>query len=222
MDASESFDPDNLTGTMSFLWNCSTQGNECVSSLGEKIFTTARITQSQFTIPANSFVSDQTYDITVTVSKDNRTGSKTRQLVTTSLVTPTLYLKDRSSRVAAHSIIRIEMENVSDTAVTLAWSISQGSAIASTSYLTPLDLSYIVIDKNVLTEGDSYTFTLTASYLTGTAQGSISFEVNRPPVFGTFSSSITTGVELSSYYYLSAPDWKDVEEDYPLSYSFYY
>ena len=101
-----------------------------------------------------------------------------------------------------------------------------GAIFKSEKYLTPLNLTYLVIDKNAFTPGDSYTFILTVTEQFGQATAEITFDVNEPPSGGSFSASPSFGDEYSTIFTLSASNWSDPDDDlsldYPLLYQFKY
>jgi len=85
-------------------------------------------------------------------------------------------------------------------------------------------LSYICFTEDTFLEGGEYTFKMSASYaLFGSASATITFDINRPPKWGSFFIAKQSGVELVDVFELKALDWKDPEEtDYPLSYAYKY
>lgn len=118
------------------------------------------------------------------------------------------------------------MEETTNKDVTMQWSMADGTLFNFEKYLTPLNLSYLVIDKDAFTPGDSYTFILTVTEQFGQATAQITFDINEPPSGGTLSVTPRVGDEYSTIFSITAVDWSDPDNDatldYPLLYQFKY
>ena len=82
----------------------------------------------------------------------------------------------------------------------------------------------LVVLKNQLTPGASYTFSLRATYGQRTATATSTVRMNRAPFGGAFSVEFTPpAVALTTTIVLQARYWVDDDpEDLPLKYSFAY
>jgi len=77
LDASQSYDPDDTTGILTFVWTCTTSsGTACTTFGGVNFRTIWTETYGKRTIPAQSLQQGEIYTFTVTISKDTRTASK--------------------------------------------------------------------------------------------------------------------------------------------------
>ena len=115
------------------------------------------------------------------------------------------------------------MSTSSANDVTTSWRQTKGPTISTTQFLTGTDLTYLVIEANTLSEGDTYRFEMNASLNFDIAVGVMEFTVNMGPRSGQFLASPTLGTELTTEFTFLADGWIDPEDtDYPLLYGYKY
>jgi hypothetical protein len=103
------------------------------------------------------------------------------------------------------------------------------ASLASGTYQLSIQLS---LPANVLTDGHSYTFRLSSVYADGENDASnpyvglgfadITVVTNANPVGGALSVQPQMGTELTTMFTFGAAGWSDLDDDYPLVYSFYF
>jgi hypothetical protein len=81
---------------------------------------------------------------------------------------------------------------------------------------------HLVLRPNVLQQGLSYTFALTARLgeIDKSARGMVTVVTNAPPIPGWLTVNPSSGVELETIFSLHALAWTDESEHYPLEYAF--
>ena len=114
---------------------------------------------------------------------------------------------------------------------TATWAITSESGFnvtsgALTSYENIIDIGsntfYFILAPNILSVGELYTFTLTASNSSGivTSFSRAVIEINAPPVPGLLKITPEVGMSLTTEFFFAAYLWD--EEDLPVTYSLYY
>ena len=224
LDASTSYDPDDTSTVLSFVWSCTdANGASCVNQNGSELFDSSNASEAIQGILANTLIADTTYNFSVQVNDDTRTASQSVSVTTLSYDAPVLYVVSEVRRVTAQKPFRMQFQGEGSSLVSYAWAQTSGPIIDSSKILTPLTFPYISFEKNTFIEGADYTFTLSASYNLGTARAHVEFNINKGPKWGTFFIDKTSGVEYVDVFEMKALDWKDPEEtDYPLKYGYKY
>jgi hypothetical protein len=116
------------------------------------------------------------------------------------------------------------MKEEINKAATKIWSQTGHVKFPDNSFLTPMNLSYIVIKKDTLSPGITYAMTLTVSYNQVSATGQVTFVANRPPVAPKNNAPIVCnpkeGTEATDLFTCVAYGWNDPDNDTPLLYTY--
>ncbi|CAG9312681.1 unnamed protein product [Blepharisma stoltei] len=219
IDASGSKDPDDSTVSLTYLWTCTNtaDASTCVGGDGKTLLDSEASVNLK--IPATRLVKGAQWDIKCTISKDTRTASATVTLtVLSTTATAKAEIVLSSEKFNPQGTNKFSASVTSSYSPTLQWSVTSGQDIA----ISPNYLSTVSLPSGTLTEGNSYTFTLSIS-----AQGK-SFTVHLPinanlgaTCTGTAASDPTTGNALTTSFKLSVDGCYDKdEEDYPLTYRY--
>ena len=119
-----------------------------------------------------------------------------------------------------------EKEKEDETSLSLSWAETSGALdlLSETQpvYYSVLNRPCLVVRPNLLVPGRQYTFVLRVVGDQSSGSASILVEVNRPPRGGYFDVTPTTGRGLETEFHFSMGSWADDENNYPLTYNFYY
>jgi hypothetical protein len=112
----------------------------------------------------------------------------------------------------------ISLQLVSTTQTSKTFQASAPSAVNGDNY-------YISLQSNSLVSGATYTFTLSASIMSGSVSSaastaSLSILINAPPSSGGFTVRPSVGTSLNSSFSLGASGWTDDADDFPLVFVF--
>lgn len=108
-----------------------------------------------------------------------------------------------------------------------SWSFPKNVNISSLNILNEnpnvLSYQYIEINPNQLQPNLSYVINCTVSQSSGVV-GTVPFifQVNNPPQAGNLNITPNVGDEYSTNFFIDAPNWVDIEGDYPLRYQLTY
>ena len=222
VDATESYDPDTQDNTgITYNWSCQMDdGATCVNIAGATILG-SNSTQGSINFPVNTFIDGSSYALTVQVSKDTRSSSKTITLTGVAAAGADLLLVPLPSHVVQQNPVRLNVAETTNNVVNYSWSMKQGPSIPT--YASPTNLSYLVIAEGALQAGYEYVFTLTANVNGAVTTADASFTVNHGPTDGTVSVSPTSGIESETDFTMKADGWRDKDElNYPLTYAWKY
>jgi len=112
------------------------------------------------------------------------------------------------------------MAETTNVVTSYSWSMTQGDAV---QYNGPTSgLPYLMIAEDSLTAGIEYTFKLTANVNGVITSADATFTCNNSPSPGKAIVSPTTGIENETEFTMTATEWIDIEEDYPLTYAWKY
>jgi len=221
IDASGSYDPDNLPGSLTYQWSCTmSDGSPC--SLNDTIYeipSQNKVNLTQGTFP----VGEYTFELELT--KGQRITRVSQKIIIVDGVIPVVSIKSMVTRVNPSEYILIEgiVNNFANKK--FQWSLEgQDTPIQDLSINDPNQL-VLGIDSSLLVDGIDYVFKLSCTNIqnnqTGFAQ--ISLSLNDLPSGGNFIVDVigkkqTTGLpyQYISTLRFSATNWND--EDKPLSY----
>jgi hypothetical protein len=230
LDASASVDPDQIQGeNETFIWSCfTTSGAFCRF---ENSFVMANI--PVMTIPAFSLAVGE-YNFTVLYIKGRRFSTSSVIITIQNDLSPIVLLSSVPSIINRDEKLVIQgnatiINGDPNIKLKYDWIVNTTRGIAiplnSENLLSRLEQPTLVINPNMLTIGESYIFTLIATYsdVTRSVSGfatSGAIMVNRPPQPGTFVVTPTIGVTAQTQFTLLCSQWFD--QDQPLLYSFSY
>ena len=213
-----SYDPDDGSTELAYMWRCIEGSSDCVDAMGAPVVGNER--KVALEIPVGKLRANAKWNITLTVSKDTRTASISALITFLSKSACDLTITRRKPvRVNSHSNLRIEYQVDTSAATTFQWTQTHGNTLQT---LTPLTYAYLVVAGTTLTSGATYAVSLIASNSAGTTSAQVYFSVNYPPTSGSATLSPLSGVALSTVFNVLASGWEDVEGDYPLSYQLMY
>ncbi|CAM9347803.1 unnamed protein product, partial [Scytosiphon promiscuus] len=208
---------------------------------------------SDLTLTSNELETGETYTLEIGARRASEsTWSTTSTFFTigTEMPIPSLAVTPLAvEKVNADAVVAIEAEMtlVEESSGEAEWTMTEGVldgfdelSLAASSHLTytasggGLISTNLVLSANSLLAGSTYTFSLTATYVsderrrlqqdgaTDAAVMSISFSVNTPPTGGSFEVSPAAGVALMDVFELNSYGWEDDVDDLPLTYAFAY
>lgn len=232
LDASLSYDPDQVASNASFTWTCLTyDGAYCVFYNQYVLPRTPVIFIPPFTLPVGEF------NFTVFFTKGARMssasilltvvqGTPPKVLIRTSL--PTKINKDEKIVVQGSATLS---DGLSSANLRYNWKVFTGAnlevPLKSSNLLTSTTETTLVIKPGVLTVGQTYTFLFTAIYVEQRRQAVISgyaasslTTINDPPRQGVFIVEPATGTSMQTTFTLSMSQFTDL--DAPIQYSFGY
>ena len=239
LDATSSYDPDNMLENLKYSWRCIILGNlsDPASQLQcSHLLTPAPDSSLHSAVvfkPLSSANSDDLYLVTLTISSaDGHFASTSTKINIVPATAPTLTVTPVTGKYNPNSKLKLEASVHSTYSGTATWMLGTnavtGSGItlfsASTfairaDYFTPTNL---VVRSGSLTAGLTYTFTLLfqSPSLSRPSMVSVNVVVNSAPISGTFSVNPSTGIEISDVFTLTTSYWND--PDLPMTYEFGY
>jgi len=241
LDATPSFDPDNVQDVnATYTWVCFTS----TSSFCD-LPPNVTLNRAIVSIPANTFTAD-TYTFNLVYSKGQRSATAFKVLNVINEIPPivsiTTIMPEKLNPLTKFTIIglaTVDTGSIAQLDLTLQWVVTSSNTqfvLREEDLLSSIDSNVLVIKPNVLTVGESYSFTLTATInaplerklaqstparqrISGGA-GTNVVVANEPPRAGTFDISPLSGTTIQTTFKLTAAQWSD--EDTPLQYSFGY
>ncbi|CAM9866972.1 unnamed protein product, partial [Ectocarpus fasciculatus] len=259
LDMTATTDPDEEDGVcQDCLYNVSCTGTlsgaACDLTLPD-----GETSDGALTFLAEELVSGETYTLQASGGRGHNISSR-RSTETTWSTTSTFFTVGTEEPMPILSITPLSVEKVNaDTVVAIEaeitlsedssaiaeWTLTDGvlngydqlrlaasSSLEYTSSGSGVLSANMVLSANSLVAGSSYTFSLSAAYVSGEgrrlqeddggALASISFLVNTPPTGGVFEVSPTEGVAMADVFELNTYAWEDDVADLPLTYVFAY
>jgi hypothetical protein len=234
LDGSRSVDNDIsdttlATAGLTYAWHCN-QTSPVVSSACTVLFESGT-SVAKYTAPLTSIDSWNT--ITLVVHKDTRSATTSVSLHVVEASAAVLSISGTSvasgSKFVTSNKFTVSGIVSTEVACVATWSVasSVGSVDLSTvsgnvmttlttsvaNYASDVSVS-LVLAPNALPTMSTVQFALSC----GSAVASVMVITNGPPQGGSFSVSPTTGVALSTNFYMTASSW--VDDDTPLTYQF--
>jgi len=231
-------DPDSNSDPWSFGWTCALapRMGPCPTATGGTLSLSPITLQSSglssVTVAANS-VSVGDYVFSVTTAKGNRTATAVTSTVSFVAGNPPVVaitkggnaLRRKVNLASKITFVGTASTDGSGSVITYAWSTtSNGLNLAYPAVTaTPLTAPNLAIQPNTLTEGQTYTFRLTATAASSSGYSTTSVTVNRPPTntAGGLTVSPTVGTSANTSFVLTTTAWNDDPEDLPILYTFY-
>lgn len=213
LSASQSSDPGQLPGTLTYSWACTEGVAECKAADGSPLLTS--YVNADSTISASRLRLGATYVFTVTVSKDTRSANETRRISIVAGNGCSVLLTVAFERISEGQSLTVLPSVSAVPAASFLWTQLSGPLIS----LGNTAATYLVLDT--LQAGATYAFQLN---VINNVAISAYFNVsgNLPPIHGSLAISPSTGIAVTTYFRLSAAGWEDPEGlDYPLSYQFF-
>ena len=228
VDASGSYDVDYPTSAaLTFEWECSELspdfGADCPAE-----FTGGNVSVLELpagTLPAN------VYSISVTVSNlGGQIDTASIELSVVDTRVPTVEVNDVLAKYnPGKKVIITGVVTASDGDAVAQWDSSSIDSFPSAEIaLTPLiksipqgsSLFQLSIASNSLTAGLTYTFELSAAYVSSSndAVASVSIVMNQPPSGGVLRVTPGVGTALATTFEFSTSQWTDDSADFPLLY----
>lgn len=211
LDGSSSYDPDNPSLPLQYLWGCYIQNSSTKQELSLN-------TLSQLIIPASSLFPNRYYIFQLTVSNSLKSSQSTVYLHTTPYPLPIIYLFSQLPILnPSHSNIIQSHIPLSDLqSIELKWYISGGPYHLSSSD----DSRSISILPHTLMSGLTYSFSLEYTYQNMKGFSSMEIYVNSPPLHGSVEVIPGEGKGLDNFRFIIS-GWEDLEDNYPLQYEIY-
>ena len=229
LDASSSYDQDDLSATLSYSWSClslTSYGNPCPG------FPTSGLSDSTLSISKNKMAVGS-YSISVQVMNGKGTidiASATIYYVAKevpTIVLPTITSKyNPDSRIVIDATVTSTNKNKTLTASWTCDRISSLRTVVTTSATRTFSIGVnsfpVVIPANTFVGGITYTFTLKAQFsgISDYAESSISIIMNSPPTGGNLIITPSSGNALSTVFTMNSYFW--IDEDLPLTYLYSY
>lgn len=225
VDASGSYDLDFPSLLLNYSWSCAeitpNFGARCLQ--GHVLGRSSIIAAPAGALPLGSYL------IKVIVSDGTKVSSSSVTISVISNQVPSVSIT--VTEVKFNPTDNVIITGVISANVSSSWARwNSSSCNLAKVAATPLTLGHkkgyysyqLAIPAGRLTPGLTYTFELDASYSSafsgGTGSSQISVVMNAPAYGGIVSASPTSGVALSTSFYISTSKWVDSPSDYPLSY----
>jgi len=213
ISASDSYDPDDSSTSLSYNWTCAQNNAQCLDSsgsnlIGEELKSTLTVLKSKLKVGSE-------YVFTITISKDTRTASKSITIKVTQPTGSSLSISFSPFKVNhQYGLIIIALVSTLKQPGFL-WAQSSGPTLSSLSELTK---SFIKFAANSMQEGTSYSYSLTMTFSsTLSLVASIPWITNKGPTCDGIDISQNTDLT----YTLSGLNCVDGDDqDYPLYYQF--
>jgi len=217
ISGAESYDPEKAAGALGYLWSCWEGGSVCVDSQGGLVVNgksgaILRIQPNQMRVGA-------TWNLTLVISKDTRSASKSILLSIKNSTAADLTQASVPTRVNPQSALALVFTVAADQSTSFLWTQTQGSAL---DLLTPLTWPFLVVASDSMQSGSTYAFALKAENRQGSVTAQVAFSANFGPSGGVSRITPKTGQALSTVFTQENSQWEDREGDYPLSYSLAY
>ncbi|CAG9332443.1 unnamed protein product [Blepharisma stoltei] len=223
INGDKSYDPDGLSGLLTYEWLCFYPSNNtaCKDRDGNQLISGAF--SSSLAISSGKFTPGGSYNLTLTIKKDARTASTTISLQ--SLAMPANYssyttigISYKTQKVSSKDsfIISAAIETQPDSVLKWTCSDSQIS-------ISPNNLSMMKLPANTFISGNSYTFQLSVTENSGiVSYQNILVNVNSGAAcINGLKISPSTGKSLKTKFSLSIDGCDDKDrEDFPLVYTF--
>ncbi|KAK3612214.1 hypothetical protein CHS0354_039486 [Potamilus streckersoni] len=224
LDASTSYDPDNMASTMmTYTWTCLCTNPSVPPSTSDMCTYVSGRSSLTISIPAGSTLLGQNYNISVTVSATNRISSTATQIiligssaapfVVVTCISCQATSNYKISKTSQISLMGSCTNCQSGVTSTYLWTVetiagvSVGLSPADTT--TGLQSTNLVIKSGVLDDGTAYKFKLTVSSSGQTGYSSITLDSNTPPSGGTCILETPTITYLEQRSNFSCMGWKD-------------
>eukprot|EP01039_Chlorochromonas_danica_P002291 gene2291-2510_t len=228
LDGSQSLDLDSPSdsASMQFTWSCTmlspTYGSTCAD--GSFPLNGIKVNAPLALMATGSYL------ITLTVQNSFRSDSSSLVLNITSDDTfPTVQINTTSLQKTYSGQSKIIIVGTVTTESEKATALWESSLSPLSSYSTSASLNatisasttqslQLVIPPNILSADTSYSFALSASYLSSlkTAMASIDLAINSPPQGGVLAVTPSQGVALTTLFTMTSSFWTDDADDLPL------
>eukprot|EP00761_Pharyngomonas_kirbyi_P014090 gb/GECH01014120.1/.p1 GENE.gb/GECH01014120.1/~~gb/GECH01014120.1/.p1 ORF type:complete len:2149 (+),score=474.31 gb/GECH01014120.1/:1-6447(+) len=216
LDGSRSYDPSG-SDSITYQW-------ECVSESCDSVDFGGFPDQSVVTIAENTLEPDTTYTFQLTFSNGERTDSTSVDITTFDTPRAIVSITSYEERINPETLFVVTTSiQGRQPETTLQWSIVEGEFDLSESnplVLTELDEANLVLDRNSLSQDNTYTFRLTATTGDRISSADASVTINSPPSGGSLTSDSTTGTLYETDFEFTASGFSD--PDQPLEYEFGY
>jgi hypothetical protein len=223
VDASESYDPNQLGYELSYSWSCvDPESNKtCTGADGKTLVSaenSAVLNISASRLPAGKFIQ---LIISIRSSGDTRKSEDSVTFYVYEGLSTNIMMTFSDKKVESSYFFYLDAAITSQAEYTLKWTQVQGSELS----LVPDDMPSLFFTPKTFNEGETYEFLLTATEdLTGAfATASVQFKANVPAsCLNSLSISSEKGVALTDVFTLSIDSCSDGdEEDTPLTYTFF-
>ncbi|ETV92473.1 hypothetical protein H310_13163 [Aphanomyces invadans] len=223
LNGTRSFDPDNRSTSLEYLWACTDPNTGRTSCNGEAILDGGVTTIARDNLPPK-----QVIQITLTVF-DPMTGRRASTSISLTIVlgnppvTKIVSLATTKFNPDAKIVLSGSVSSVLDAKPTATWAIDgdqDGSIAAAAFGLSAASLRMVVV-PNSLRPGRSYGFVLTGKdKFNQLSSATMTIAMNEAPTSGNVEVTPASGTTLSTVFRISCNDW--VDEDLPLKFSFKY
>jgi hypothetical protein len=172
-------------------------------------------------IPENSLTAENKFIFNIQLTSGTKTIQKSFFLDGVSSKTPGAAIVQDFDVVNPN--VKVELSVVISTEfsvseIDILWSEASEKPVI---YVTPLNQATIVLASNTLIQGYEYTFEVEVTDPNGSAISSLSFVVNNVPTDGTISVTPDLGTALVTKFEISAENWTDLDNNFPLLYKYY-
>eukprot|EP00818_Percolomonas_sp_WS_P004460 CAMPEP_0117451564 /NCGR_PEP_ID=MMETSP0759-20121206/9079_1 /TAXON_ID=63605 /ORGANISM="Percolomonas cosmopolitus, Strain WS" /LENGTH=2086 /DNA_ID=CAMNT_0005244181 /DNA_START=52 /DNA_END=6312 /DNA_ORIENTATION=- len=205
LDASPSFDPDQISGSETFSWDCvldERPGTPCnVSSLPS---------ERAIHLAGNTLESGLQYRFTVTYAKDSRVSNASVVVQVTATQSPFVELAVSQFTVNPQEVVNIIPVSESDISILdRSWSVLQGSGfsvsrktVVSGTWDELLTRGELSIAPFALEASNRYTLQYSVTNGRGIGYSRTAVQVRSPPRFAKLVSSAMTGAQFETQFTL--------------------
>ncbi|KAK3275984.1 hypothetical protein CYMTET_15918, partial [Cymbomonas tetramitiformis] len=230
LDASSSYDPDGVDGEMTFSWTCArisngasndTADNYCRDVTG-RLLSQSNLIGPRLSLALQGSAEGAEYRLICLARKVLRTANASTILtiVLEELPVPTIVpLLHRKHDTGTKLTLTSQVTSAHPETLSLTWTVEPGdSATPEIANLTeaastPLNSFDLVIHPNVLAEGSTYRFKLSAADSVGIAWISMDVTTNSPPHSGKFRVTPAEGFMYETEFLHEGSGWEDDPED---------
>ncbi|KAK3259548.1 hypothetical protein CYMTET_31458 [Cymbomonas tetramitiformis] len=230
LDASSSYDPDGVDGEMTFSWTCArisngasndTADNYCRDVTG-RLLSQSNLIGPRLSLALQGSAEGAEYRLICLARKVLRTANASTILtiVLEELPVPTIVpLLHRKHDTGTKLTLTSQVTSAHPETLSLTWTVEPGdSATPEIANLTeaastPLNSFDLVIHPNVLAEGSTYRFKLSAADSIGIAWISMDVTTNSPPHSGKFRVTPAEGFMYETEFLHEGSGWEDDPED---------
>ncbi|KAK3287319.1 hypothetical protein CYMTET_5166 [Cymbomonas tetramitiformis] len=241
LDASSSYDPDGADGEMTFTWTCARSSNAannndtvddyCRDVTGQLLWQ-SNLTGPRLSLALQGSAEGTEYRLLCLATKLLRRANATTSLTIVldeELPVPTIVpLLYRTHDAGTKLTLNSQVTSLQPETLSVEWTVEPGDIAtaeianldeAASTSLGSLDL---VIHPNVLAEGSSYRFRLSAADASGLAWVSMDVITNVPPHSGAFHVTPAEGFMYETVFLHEGSGWEDHPDDLPLWYQLRY
>lgn len=209
ISAGNSYDPDNPTADINYLWTC-IEGNSNCKDIGGSVLIEDKYNE-KIEISPGRLEAGKTYDFTVEIVFGNRITSKSVEILgasgsggTINVVVPSTPLNNNFT-ISAFPII------VADESPSFFWTQTLGSSIE----VSPSNYPYLFFKKNSFDRGNSYFFNLTMTVRSTSIYVEVPFIISPGPTCNKLAVEL-----IDNYWNFDITCSHDDPSQFPLKYTF--